>query len=336
MQAFRIVDSEVTEESISPEQLPPGMPPLLKVDDDRPTLVIVPDAMASSLTAPVFLQPSGNVAFIQSDGDLVLWNDAEIATLTLNALPDGRLLTDGRERLLLLTDATNSYTHGVLGDSLEAASITLVETDPSVQVVSTITLPDGDVVEGISPIWADMDGDGIPEIIVTVSNARQGARIIVFNEAGIQIAAGPAIGRGFRWRHQLAVAPFGPRGEIELADVLTPHIGGIVEFYRLEKDELRVVAQLPGYTSHVLGSRNLDMALAGDLDGDGFIELLLPSQGLTELAGIRRTSEGAEEAWTVPVGGRLNTNIAAVTTADGSLIIGVGRDDGVLRVWLSP
>ena len=97
-----------------------------------------------------------------------------------------------------------------------------------------------------------------------------------------------------------------------------------------------IVAQVPGYRSHVLGSRNLDMALAGDLDGDGFVELLVPDQGLTNLGGIRRTAAGAEVAWTIPLGGRANTNIAAVTTAEGRLIIGIGRQDGVLRVWPSP
>lgn len=81
--------------------------------------------------------------------------------------------------------------------------------------------------------------------------------------------------------------------------------------------------------------RNLDMALAGDLDGDGSVELLLPDQTLTKLGGIRRTAEGAEVNWTIPIGGRATTNIAAVTTADGSLIIGVGRQDDVLRIWPS-
>ncbi len=336
VQAFRIEGAQAREVSISPEQLPPGMPPLLRIADDRPTLVTAPDALASPVTPPVVLQPSGRLAFIQSNGDLVIRNDAETALLALNTLPDGRLLTDERERVLLLTNATKSYSHGVLGDTVEAAGITLVETVPSVRVLSFIPLPDGDVVEGIAPIWTDLNGDGVREIVVTVSNTREGARIVVFNESGEKIAAGPAVGRGFRWRHQLAVAPFGPGGEIELTVVRTPHIGGVVEFYRLEKDTLRIVAQVPGYRSHVLGSRNLDMALAGDLDGDGFVELLVPDQGLTNLGVIRRTAEGAEVAWTIPLGGRANTNIAAVTTAEGRLIIGVGRQDGVLRVWPSP
>lgn len=198
----------------------------------------------------------------------------------------------------------------------------------------TIPLLEPRVVEGIAPIWADLDGDGRREIIVTVSDADQGAQLLVFDENGERVAVGPAIGRGFRWRHQLVAAPFGPKGEVELADVLTPHIGGVVEFFRLEGPILNLAAQVRGFSSHARGSRNLDMALAGDVDGDGRVELLLPSQERTELGAIRRTADGAEVAWIVPLGGRISTNLAAATLSDGSLAVGAGRSDGVLRLWL--
>jgi hypothetical protein len=83
----------------------------------------------------------------------------------------------------------------------------------------------------------------------------------------------------------------------------------------------------------MIGSRNLDMALAGDVDGDGNVELLVPSEDFRSLGGLRRTAGGAEAAWTVPVGGRVTTNLAGVTAPNGRMSIGVGRDDAVLRVW---
>ena len=110
--------------------------------------------------------------------------------MRLDAFPDGRLLNDEDDRLLLLTDASKSYPHGVLGDRIEARSITLVLTKPSVEVIWSARLPDGDVVEGIAPISSDMDGDGIREILVTVSNSRTGTRLIVFNDAGEPTAFG--------------------------------------------------------------------------------------------------------------------------------------------------
>jgi len=76
------------------------------------------------------------------------------------------------------------------------------------------------------------------------------------------------------------------------------------------------------------------MAAAGDFDGDGRLEILLPNQRLTELGAVRRTATGAEIAWSVPLGGRLRTNLAAVTLSNGTLAIGAGREGKVLRIWL--
>jgi hypothetical protein len=76
------------------------------------------------------------------------------------------------------------------------------------------------------------------------------------------------------------------------------------------------------------------MALAGDFDGDGSVEVLLPGQSLTELGAIRRTGDGAEAVWSVPIDGILTTNLAAVSFPDGGIAVGLGRSDGVLRVWL--
>jgi hypothetical protein len=294
-----------------------------------------PPGDAPELAPPAILDESGNWVYIDANGDLVfmLASGVESARLAVAALPDGRILVDGDNRLLLLTQPTERYGHGVLGDAIEAGAVVLIETEPEPVVILTIPIPEPLVVEGIAPLWADITGDGNREIILTLSDVEQGAQIVAYDENGVQIGVGPAIGQGYRWRHQLAVAPFGPDGEVELVDVLTPHIGGVVEYYRLVGNELKIVAQIPGYTSHVNGARNLDMAIAGDFDGDGRIELLLPNQARTELGAINRTDAGAEVAWTIPLDGRLSTNLAAVTTASGRLILGAGTETGTLRLW---
>ena len=332
VQAFGVTQGEAVEIAISPNVLPSGTPPLLVVENGVPRLVAPPDG-ASTLTHPVVLD-DGRVAYIDGDGALIVTDGLGESRLAVDALPDARILMDEDQRLLLLTGPTDRYPHGVLGDRIEASAITLVETEPTLRRVLTIPVPDGFVIEGIAPIWADVDGVPGREIVVTISNAEQGAQIVVFDESGNRVASGPAIGRASRWRHQIASGPFGPDGETEVVDVLTPHIGGVVEFYRRQGDELRIVAQVRGYTSHIIGTRNLDMAAAADFDGDGRIELLLPSQSRTELGAIQRTQDGADVAWTISVGGRVVTNLAAVTLLDGTLAVGVGRDDGVLRLWL--
>jgi hypothetical protein len=332
-QAFIVVGSKVTPVSITPSVLL-DTAPLLMNDQDGAHFV-TPPINTPGGNNPVRLNEENDHAFSNAAGRLFfLDNQAhDLGIIEGPILPDGRLLVDENGRLLVLADPTNRYDHGVLGDDIEAASIILVESRPEVRIVSSIPISGLRVVEGIAPIWTDWNGDGVREIIVTISDLEQGAQIVLFSEKGEKLAAGPAIGNGYRWRHQIAVAPFGPNGEMELADVLTPHIGGVVEFYQWMGSELRIVAQVPGFTSHVIGSRNLDMAAAADFDGDDRVELLLPDQARTNLGGIRRTMDGAEVAWTVPVGGRVSSNLGAVTLHDGRIAVGIGREDDTLRLW---
>jgi hypothetical protein len=148
------------------------------------------------------------------------------------------------------------------------------------------------------------------------------------------IAESEPIGTGFRWMHQIAVAPFGPNGEIEIAVVETPHIGGIANFYRLVGDKLVLVAsKAGGYMSHVNGSRNLDQAVEGDFDGDGHVELLVPSRDQKKLIALRRVGDSVEEVWELELGSRLASNLAVLLADDESLILGAATEDGRLLIW---
>jgi hypothetical protein len=95
-----------------------------------------------------------------------------------------------------------------------------------------------------------------------------------------------------------------------------------------------ITVPMDGFNSHVRGSRNLDMAVAGDFDGDGRVEVLVPKQKRTVLAGIRRHASGASVVWSLPLDGPLNTNLATVTFPDGSLAVGAGHSGPGLRLWL--
>jgi hypothetical protein len=335
IETFHVIDRRIEPAEATPANLPLEMPPLLVRSDTSNMLFTAPFDDSSNLTHPVMLSlQTGKAAYLSNSGELILWDGSGRQRLALNAPMDARLLVDESSRILLLVGATMQYRHGVLGDQIEASGVALVETSPANRVIQEIGIDPPSVIEGIAPIWADLTGDGRREIIVTISNADVGAQITIYNEEGDLLAVGPAIGTGFRWRHQLAVAPFGPGGELELAVVKTPHIGGIVEFYRLSSDGLDIVAQLPGYRSHVIGSRNLDGGLAGDFDGDGAVELLVPNQAQDFLAAVRRTFTGAEEVWRVAIGGQLATNIAAVTLRDGTVIVGAGTVEDSLRLWI--
>lgn len=329
VQAFRIEGnsySEITSE-LNMESLG-SAPPVLVNHSGELSLLPNPRNLQSH-NHPLKLR-DGNMVYIDSRKDLVIGSEV----LRINPLSDGRILTDEKGRLLLLTDPTNRYGHGVLGDRIEAGSFTLIETDPRVTISNRIVIDGQAVIEGIMPIWTDIDKDGNREILVTISDRVSGARLVLFDEKGKVLARGPAIGTGFRWRNQLAVAPFGPHGEMEIVDTHTPHIGGPVEFFRWEGDRLTLVASVRGFTSHVMGSRNLDMALAGDFDGNGTVEIIVPSFDRRELGAIERTGRGAQVAYRLELGARLITNLSALVSENGDLGMAAGNDDGILRIWL--
>ncbi|NJN44174.1 MAG: hypothetical protein HC806_05250 [Anaerolineae bacterium] len=210
----------------------------------------------------------------------------------------------------------------------------MIQTEPDFELLWTAPIPDGKVVEGLAPIWADLDGNGVREIIVTASDDTFGAQMLVFNEDGERIAAGPPIGRGFRWRHQLVAAPFDFSGRILLADVLTPHLGGIVEFSEWVEDRLEVITLLEDHSSHRIGSNNLDMALAGDFDGLGYAYLVVPNLAMDQLAFIQIVENESVVVFNELLDGQLMTNLSGVTMEDNTIAMGAGLEGKILRVWL--
>jgi hypothetical protein len=122
-------------------------------------------------------------------------------------------------------------------------------------------------------------------------------------------------------------------GVKEIVSVRTPHIGGMLEYFQLDGDRLELVAVIEGVTSHVIGTRNLDLALVGDFDGDGQSEALLPDNELRSLVAVERSAEGARVDWTLPLGNRISSNLTAVRNTQDLIIVGAGLADGSLLIW---
>jgi hypothetical protein len=315
-----------------------GRPEWILPDGEGRWLVALADGVVVRAGLDGEVEAAGEVSIDEAplaveavDGSVVLVGPDRYPSVDSFAdrLPDTRVVY-GAGLAAALVQPTERYGHGVLGDRVEAGAVQVVRDGvPG----SPFGLAAPNVIEAISPMLADVDGDGGPEVVVTESNGDDGAALAVWSLDGEPLARSNAIGRGNRWRNLLAVAPVGPGGEIEVVDVRTPHIGGTVEWFRLDGDRLVRVATKAGYTSHVNGSRNLDLGIVADGDGDGRLDVIVPTDSRSELGLLTRTSDGVEIAAQVPLPGRLATNIGAWADPGGHLTIAVGTTDNMLLIW---
>ena len=253
--------------------------------------------------------------------------------LFTDPLPDTRIVVAG-ETLIALAGPTDRYAHGVLGDELEASAIELSMASGASSVLVELASPD--VFEAVSPMIADVNDDGVDDILATVSNSGNGARVVAYSLAdGTVVAETEPIGQGNRWRNLLAVGPVGPEGQTEVIDVRTPHIGGVLQFFRIDGNRMELAASAEGYSTHTIGSRNLDLGIVSDANGDGVLDVILPTRDMGELVAITRDDNaegGTRELGRVDLGGTLVTNLAAREGADG-VEYAVGLDGGIVLVW---
>lgn len=329
---YRVADGEATERE-SYEPLAHAVPVVRRTDAG--VAPVRPLATVSTTAPPTFAHGGRTRLAIGVEGDLLVTRDGTTERVDVDAPIDGRIVRVSADRYALLGDATDRYRHRALGDAIEGGSLVVVDSQGTVQTRQEIEPPA--VIEAQAPLAADLDGDGARELFAPVSDSADGARIAAFGPDGTRLATGPIHGSG--WRHPLAVAPFGPDGQPELAVVRKPHVEHVLEFYRLDADGgpdggLSVAATLQGFQSHTYGSRNLDGALAADFDADGRVEVLVPTTRRTDLAAVGRTAEGAAVEWRLSLDGGLQTNLTGVTLDGGGVAVGAGTGDGV-RVWQS-
>jgi hypothetical protein len=255
------------------------------------------------------------------------------APLVSDPLPDGAV-AQKNGYAAVLTGPTGEYRHGILGDSIEASgfqTFKLSARSHEYQPIGRYRLTGGTVFEALRPTMADLNDDGIPEILITASNANDGSAIYVFDINGTHLASSPAIGRGYRWTQLLGAGKTGPGGETEIITVRTPHIGGILQYYQLKGRNLVLEHAVSGYSTHIIGSRNLDMAAIGNFSSRSQPVVLLPTQDFRSLAIIERTEHGSLVIWSKNLESRLSSNIE-VDKHNGSPRIAWGTENGFLYI----
>lgn len=272
---------------------------------------------------------SGTVLALAPEGKTLLKLNARLELVTqvgLQALPDAELVladlnAEGLPLLLVLSDPTERYAHGVLGDRLEAASLSVYTLD--LELLDHYELASHYVFEQrrVTPLLAERRG-----VLATRSSAQTGAGVIFLewqNNALALSAQAPAIGLGNRWLNL-----FASHKDMAFA-IRTPHIGGPLQRYRLTQDALDIEAFDLGVTNHIIAARNLDLAIVLQAN-EQRQSLAAVSQDLHHVQFIICSSL-CEATDRKELTGRLSSNLALISLAGQSLLAAA---DSQARLWL--
>jgi hypothetical protein len=288
----------------------------------------------------------GGAAALQLSGGEVVavplrGNPAGLGERPADAIPHARQQAAGALKVFLASPRAD-YPHGALGDAVEAGTLVIEERRPVAPAAGVQKVPvtvtrleagSDAVYEDLEPRLADLDGDGVPEILVVRSTKAGGAALVVVGKRGDTwgvVAETPAIGTPNRWLAPGPVADLDRDGRPEIVLVRTPHLEGRLQVWRFENGALRLQHEAAGYTNHALGSTALDNAAAADLDGDGTPEIVVPTLDRGSLA-ILSARGGLKERERIALPAKAARGLAVLGMGRAARIV-VALEDGRVAV----
>lgn len=157
-------------------------------------------------------------------------------------------------------DGTERYPHGVLGDTREPTTLSGAFNGIGLRLI----LDEAHVFEDLAPRLADLDFDGVGEIITIRSHQTQGAQLAIYapdpeNATFQLIASTPYIGRRNRWLAPIGVADFNGDGQMDIAYIDRPHLARTLRVWSFVPGglagtgNLREIASASGLTNHRIG-----------------------------------------------------------------------------------
>ena len=300
------------------------------------------------LSLCLLLAASGNPAVANEVAlDMVLKLEPAAAQCGVPAAPIPAVPAAARQRLpqseavhgsrdiawAWLGSPTNRYPHAAFGSPVHAGSLHVLVADTSgAQQQLTLTLPAQRVFEDRVPRLIDMDGDGRDEIILVEADTARGAALVVFGlraAAGaapgtptglalVELARSPSLGTAFRWLNPAGFADFDGDGQLDIASVTTPHIGGVLTLYHFRPPQLLPFARAADVSNHRFGSLEQRLSVVVEQPGRR-PTVLVPDMQHTALQALRWDAPGQRSRLDEPVA--LRARIERMTPLAGGACV---------------
>ncbi len=273
---------------------------------------------------------NGKIAALASNAKTLYVLDENLNILTevfVNALPDAEIIAtdlnnDSKEELILLTTPSSRYQHGVLGDAIEAESLTVFDSETLAEL-ATYSLDEPFVFEQrrVTP-FSSANRVGI---LATTASGSTGAGVLFLewiDDTLEATAQSDFIGTGFRWLNLFSSQ------EGSAFAIRTPHIGGPLQRYTLEENELLINAFQLSVTNHVIRSRNLDLAVMLPSSSSEKQFFAFPDQSLTSIKLIV-CEANCEVQKEYALESRLSTNLSYLETAEDLTVLAADESGGL-------
>ena len=125
---------------------------VLNVDRGSRGRMLLRSDDCASQAFPV-IEKVGHMFQVDRNIDLVLRGDKLKGRLTINALPDARILLDEDGKSVIHKWLTIHYPHGASGDALESRGIAIFSIGEDLLLLNQFEFSTPFVSEGLAPLW---------------------------------------------------------------------------------------------------------------------------------------------------------------------------------------